>query len=387
MNIPVSKLAFFSITLLWMLNAAGQQSNSPISSAAFIHRDGRINFGFDPPLQGNPNANPPTPSDPENEPPWTIAVKGAATENVKCVITQDLVNLVELVVTENGENIIFSQNNATLTAASTDISITGAVENTTPGGLDDILEATIEVQLKTTHATKAKLKVKVVRQRTIDIEIFRIHDSVSTAPDGTAIPAAAPTNGAIIDDLNEIWEQAGIHFTLANANNDDGTRDIRYDWDNDGKANASEITGDIMQPLRTETSKPFQLFLIRRSGDDFLYQPPNPNNYTARGWNKQEDATLTSPAWGSGVVFVQTTIDAQGSSAIVLAHEIGHILNLTTRGSDSDPYHDPGPFPPGTDGLMKTGKLDANGNIPPEPGRWLPHEEWHEASNQAKNYE
>jgi hypothetical protein len=62
----------------------------------------------------------------------------------------------------------------------------------------------------------------------------------------------------------------------------------------------------------------------------------------------------------------------------VIAHEIAHRLRLSTRndldlGSEGD-FHDPGPFPSGTTGLIRSGQ---RGGL----GKWLRHEDWHKAND------
>lgn len=86
------------------------------------------------------------------------------------------------------------------------------------------------------------------------------------------------------------------------------------------------------------------------------------------------------------LLFVKTIVDTGGSVALTEAHEMGHSLDLTSRNPDGG-AHDPGPFPPGTDGLMKSGSPDPLTGILPNPGRWLPHEDWETANVKARDYE
>ncbi|MDQ3620914.1 MAG: hypothetical protein M3463_00260 [Verrucomicrobiota bacterium] len=87
------------------------------------------------------------------------------------------------------------------------------------------------------------------------------------------------------------------------------------------------------------------------------------------------------------MLFVQTILDTHGSVALIEAHEMGHSLALTSRNPDRG-KHDPGPFPPGHPGLMKSGSPDpVTGVLPRNPGRWLPHEDWKTANEKAPDYE
>ena len=85
-------------------------------------------------------------------------------------------------------------------------------------------------------------------------------------------------------------------------------------------------------------------------------------------------------------LYVQTILDSDGTVERVAGHEIGHIFDLSRRNSDSGD-HDPGPFPKsvGADGLMKSG-VPVNGLLPPEPGLWLPHEDWEHANKAADEF-
>ena len=77
-----------------------------------------------------------------------------------------------------------------------------------------------------------------------------------------------------------------------------------------------------------------------------------------------------------GLLPTSTTEDQFGviySMKRSLAHEFGHYLGLSLKNSDFD-YHDGGPYPNGTIALMKAG----------DPGRWMRHEDWRKANEQAK---
>ena len=54
---------------------------------SFQARDGRINFGFDPPMNGLPNTTPPVLDDPPSEPAWASVVTETPSANVKFVPT------------------------------------------------------------------------------------------------------------------------------------------------------------------------------------------------------------------------------------------------------------------------------------------------------------
>ena len=63
----------------------------------------------------------------------------------------------------------------------------------------------------------------------------------------------------------------------------------------------------------------------------------------------------------------------------VIAHEVGHYFDASSRGKDvlllpgiqilPGDYHDNGPFPLFTTGLMRPGEQG-------KPGQWIRHEDW-----------
>ena len=66
----------------------------------------------------------------------------------------------------------------------------------------------------------------------------------------------------------------------------------------------------------------------------------------------------------------------------ILAHEFGHYLEMSLKNrenttEDMGGLHDNGPFPTGTVGLMRSGKL---GGL----GHWMRHEDWKHANETAK---
>jgi hypothetical protein len=81
-------------------------------------------------------------------------------------------------------------------------------------------------------------------------------------------------------------------------------------------------------------------------------------------------------ATGACLVFVR---DSGQYTPAIVGHELGHIFNLSFYSRD-DEMHDPGPFPSGTEGLMKPG----GGVDHPEMGRWLGHDDWRVANEILK---
>ena len=65
------------------------------------------------------------------------------------------------------------------------------------------------------------------------------------------------------------------------------------------------------------------------------------------------------------------------------AHELGHVLALSWLYISSDPHHDPGPFPDGTCGLMKSGQPVGGLRSPMPCGKWLRHQDWEAANDKA----
>jgi hypothetical protein len=96
------------------------------------------------------------------------------------------------------------------------------------------------------------------------------------------------------------------------------------------------------------------------------------------------------------VIFVATTAFRDSSSGVdddlgrniryerYLAHEVGHKLGLSTRGTkELNPtraYHDNGKYPGGTFSLM----WNLPGDLSPGMGRWLRHEDFIKANTFAE---
>jgi hypothetical protein len=213
----------------------------------------------------------------------------------------------------------------------------------------------IEARIKGSNVVLDRLNVMVLPTRHLTVGIYRIVD-----PDrpGTG-PVSGQTDESLIASLNEIYRQTWIEFTLVAS----ATNNFIYDANQDDKLQVTE------QPVSLATNTwagQVRVFLFKNSGVAYQGYP----NSFVRGFTPD--------------VFGQSLYSVVFSSEMVentFAHEVGHQLNIPVR--DSAPgEHDPGPWPEGEEGLMKSGA--PVGNVWPVPtGKWLRQEDWKEANDKA----
>jgi hypothetical protein len=212
----------------------------------------------------------------------------------------------------------------------------------------------------------------------IEIGIYRISDSTSA---GTAFPGDVPSNADILDTVNCVFEQAQVSFSLHTSS---GSYDVEYDtvtspftngmWTSgsDGKWQLPEEDAYLDVDPSPWTA-PIKIFLIRANGDSesFVYDPPY-DAYFVRGF-----------AAGLPLHSVIFTDGTSGQTALVVAHEIGHILGLAVYNDDGG--HDSGPWPDGEEHLIRSGQPSGPVGSPtfPVPGEWLRHEDWKKANDEA----
>jgi Big-like domain-containing protein/fibronectin type III domain protein len=323
----------------------------------FVAREDEINHGFDPPL----------PDDPVTELPWASVVRGKTSEVVKFVtLPSDAPSLKLAIGLDDGQTIDLDPKGTPLAQPETSLTLTGLL----PGGEEPGVEIgtmTVVARLLDDSASAAILNVMALPEQTVSIGIYRVTDANSQA----TAPVNGPTNEEIINTLNDIYKQAGVTFLLVGS----GDRNVAYDGNHDGRVQDDE-GATIIEALADEPGA-VHVILTRESGHPY---PTDATKFVR---------ALTGGQIGGAfnMLFVQTIVGAQGTVALVEAHEMGHALGLTSRNPDAG-GHDPGPFPPGTDGLMKSGAPDpVTGVLPANPGRWLPHEDWETANLTAVDYE
>ncbi len=299
---------------------------------------GKINYGFDPNetvKTGGPYA-------------WTsVDEEGTSGLSKIDIEPSAAANEIELVVVSGTGSADISPK--TFIAGSTDLTITG--QGTTGNAL-------IEARIGYNGPACEKLNIMALPKQTLTAGIYYIKDSSSS---GT-FPVDGPTADSVIDTLNDVFEQARIEFSLE----DTATVDKPFDSNGDGKFQASEV--NELNVSSAEWKGDLKIFFIKNSGIPYGNTPPL-NSYYIRGIG-----LFTAPG---GIIF---TSDAGGISALGVAHEFGHQL--------ISPDHDTPPWPSGEESLMRDGYPQsdgAGGFTLPNPGRWLRHEDWHAANEEAGN--
>jgi hypothetical protein len=293
-------------------------------------RDGMINYGFD-------NTGPE---------PWTSVCKNSEQNVVKLTIAPaEIVPQTELVIASGANSADVTPK--TFTSSTTDLTIIGKNAKGT---------TVINAIYKPTATVLTNLNVMVLPKRTpgISVGIYRIEDPESEQ----TRPVGGPSDDDIINTLKDIFKQACIDFTLAEGL----TTNIVYDANNDGKAQDAEISTVIVNGLERWQGQ-IKVFLFKNSG----YPYPSCDGVFVRGY---------TPSAFLSVVFTSALTDN------TIAHEVGHQLGLATRNNDVGDKHDAGPYPPGTESLMRSG-ISANCVQRIPIGRWLRQEDWAESNRQA----
>jgi hypothetical protein len=338
----------------------GQACGSP---AAFQVRDGKINDGFDPPLS----------DDPPGELPWASVVKGENSDVAKFVTEPFVAAMTKLVVADFPEYVDVDPKTG-LTQAETDVTLSGQLLSLTePSGFapfhEAVTEATLEAQDSETGSTFASLNVMALPKRTVSIGIYRVFDPGSSLTS----PVGGPSDDEIKTALNKVYKQAGVTFRIDASELRAVEYDRSPDGDHDGRVQNDEMK-TIVGKLRDASGK-VKVILTKNSG----YRYDNDPTKFVRGYQ------IPVPSFDGSMLFTDTILAAGGDVGLVAAHEMGHVLDITDRLRD-ETDHDPGPFPAGTGGLMRSG-APAGGVLPANPGLWLPHEDWKKANEEARKYE
>lgn len=184
----------------------------------FKAREGRINFGFDPPLDEGDDA------------PWASVVRGTSNDNVVFAARADLAPTLKLSITDGFDFLKIEPQDRPLSAAETILTLFGLEEN-----LPVLTNAKVEALLVNGNNAVSPLSVTILPQRTVSIGIYRVTDSKSrfnTQVDGV-------TDASIMDTLNRVYQQAGIAFRLDGS----GPRDADYDSGADKTVEDGDVEG------------------------------------------------------------------------------------------------------------------------------------------------
>lgn len=317
-----------------------------------------INQGFDPRVTK------------ENPWPWASVVKGGVSNVVKLVLPGNAAQMrlvvkaqgsgpAEVQVKEHGAQEPPAQELAGLKDGDNLIELIGLM------GSNEVTEASVEVHLSEaqgadTGEVVAKLNVMALPPRTVSVGIYRVGDDRPLQ--GSTEPRAklplTPANEEIRTELNNLFAQAGISFTISAESKP--IPNVAFDDNSNGAVDGPEL--DTIEAAAESVTAPLRVVLADKKG------LKSTGELFPRGVN------LDAP--GACLVFVR---DSGEHTATIAGHELGHILNLSFYTRDSE-MHDPGPFPSGTEGLMQPGR----GVDHPEMGRWLGHDDWRVANETAK---
>ena len=311
------------------------------------------------------------PADPPGEPVWTSVVSGSTSSVVAFTCPASMASTLSLHVTSGSQYgaLVAPQDAAALSSGSTNITLSGSA------GLSSVETLIIQPCISGTQPLAGpSLNAYVLPARTVSVGIYDVIDLTSSNSydlvSGTDTLANAPSYQTIINTMNDVFKQAGVTFVLSGS----GVENVHYDSNKDGRAQPDEVA-TIAQTLSSQPGR-IHIYLTKTSGHPY---GKNSTTYT-RGYN-----TLDANGNPFSILFVNTIIAGGGTVDLIGAHEMGHDLGLSVRVTDD--VHDPGPFPIGTDGLMKSGAPDpTTGILPANPGRWLSHEDWKAANDNAKDY-
>jgi alpha-tubulin suppressor-like RCC1 family protein len=320
----------WSINDLGMITAVGSYQANPVAPiqekacllvpGVFEARPGKIDDGFDP----------------MGSEPWASVGVGGTNEAVQFTTAPALASRVSFSVASG----------ASFVTVSHEVKPEGKIHITLSGTSagSAVVEAKLDGQV-----IVGRLNVLVLPIRNLRVAIYRVEDSRFSQ---TAIPPNPALDQSIIETLNDVFKQACITFELEISDyrnwpfdsNGDGIC-TRAEWQNSRPDNANGLGGQIRAFLIKEGEPGWGGFSVNKSHP-------------------------TSPTPGpGGVIFLHSPPDR---IQIHAAHEFGHGLELPVVDT-----HDPGPYPPGTSGLMAPGEAAA------PPGKWLRHQDWERCNTEA----
>ena len=372
-----------------------------IPAGKFRADDGKIHHGFSPPN---------TEQGEEADVYWASVIQNESNNIVNFIAgSSEAADLLEFHIPPVHENYV-GISPKTFTGAETSLTITGT---DAAGGA--IYDAELHMVMKDDQSANPEpllvLKVMVLPKRgPISVGVYHIEDSTSPDTEFATSPAVAKANAAaVVQVLNDAFKQAGVTFEVHGSS---GDFDVQYDtdelvWDtsnpnlhfwqvapgSDGRLNSSEQP-TIYEDRTWEANIP--VFLVKQSG--IPYDPFDPNSLFVR-------ASASSLSQEQEPQVFIALKDSQGYAEIAIAHEIGHVLGLSTANDDDDDHDNP-PYPAQVDSdvsnldpplpppghlsepnaALMQGGAPVGGLLPWPWGRWMRHQDWRAANELAEEH-
>ncbi len=339
------------------------------SRIEFQAQDGKLNDGFDPPLEEW--------QDEGQRSVWHTSVAKLAPNNSNQVVkivfpSAHVAQQYELFVpTEFAAHVDVTPKE--FTAAETPLTITGK------NGSTDSVAAEIYLRNKGETAVYGKLIVDVMPWRVVSISSYRIVNS--SAPVNASIPAGL----VLVNELDARFRPACVSFAYQGNNLSVQQQTINYDLDADGKllviggSGPSTVeTNVIKAAMPGFAGKINVLFIADMSPSTFLGLVIRQDPLLAKM------AFIAANRWVNPTFSYATSEDSFGASKTLprsAAHEVGHTLQLSTRAINSglSGGHDDGVTPETTAPLMRGGQHGPS-------GRWIRFEDWRAVNDSAVNF-
>ena len=397
---PVSVTPGFTITGGdGAIHSEWVQMDVSLLSVEIQARGGKINDGFDPPLSGDKDIN--NVWDKDDWVPWTRVAKGGAfpTNELTQLATgsESMAQLLEVVPASDSVDLIEISTRFPDTATYP-LTIIGKASTS-----KTIEIATIDVRFKSTLQVVARMKVLVVpalpqfQLRFFFAEDFRNYDKPGQVPGGTKIRDEPGNTTLMAEEAGECFKQIGVEMVF---NGPTTSRNVPYlepagefqTWQ-DYLPYENKPLMIAAFPPGTYSGGHLQTVLVHaiQGGVGGAYNPETGLVFVAydKWFPGPVGAPGTYPYWGSRPSYSQPPPellpDASGRVGTrerAFAHEVGHaLLPVRNRPDPLDPPpvpvngwiggHDGGPYPQGTDRLMK-GRTKTK-------GKWLRHEDWRTA--------
>ncbi len=360
------------------------------SRIEFQAQDGKLNDGFDPPLEewqdeGQRNI-------------WHTSVAKVSPNNVNMVVkivfpSAHVAQQYQLVVpTASQPHVDVSPK--TFTASQTDLTITGM------NGSSARFEAEIHLRKKGQTAVYGKLVVDVMPWQTLSVKAYKLEPNIALNRGKVTLPL--PSLASLEAELNARFKQACVSFNFTSATvledefeydtdpQDGYLQTVRVTYTGSGlNISTSEVSavGGQASAFTGSVNIAFVGQLAETTTDQ---QNVDTTSTSTLGINLNvtglaNTAFISANRWNTPFSYSNSENADGASFAIqrVIAHEVGHVLNLSKRAFFSGTLyvpafekHDNDPSPEGTAALLRPGPV---GPV----GRWMRFEDWREANDHA----